>query len=86
MAPLSGPIGRVPHQKRVSPDVTFVPADVFIDANIMKIITFQGKGRHLDDCLCGFRNTRRTAEVWMDDFSLFYYSARPAARGKSYGE
>uniref|UniRef100_A0A3B5MR55 Polypeptide N-acetylgalactosaminyltransferase n=1 Tax=Xiphophorus couchianus TaxID=32473 RepID=A0A3B5MR55_9TELE len=31
------------------------------------------------------RNTRRTAEVWMDDFSLFYYSARPAARGKSYG-
>ncbi|KAM6906753.1 polypeptide N-acetylgalactosaminyltransferase 14 [Lycodopsis pacificus] len=32
------------------------------------------------------RNTRRTAEVWMDDFSLFYYSARPAARGKSYGD
>ncbi|MEQ2214431.1 Polypeptide N-acetylgalactosaminyltransferase 2, partial [Xenoophorus captivus] len=31
-------------------------------------------------------NTRRTAEVWMDDFSLFYYSARPAARGKSYGD
>lgn len=35
-------------------------------------------------CVC--RNTRRTAEVWMDDFRLFYYSARPAARGKSYGE
>uniref|UniRef100_A0A3B3TZU9 Polypeptide N-acetylgalactosaminyltransferase n=1 Tax=Poecilia latipinna TaxID=48699 RepID=A0A3B3TZU9_9TELE len=32
------------------------------------------------------KNTRRTAEVWMDDFSLFYYSARPAARGKSYGD
>ncbi|KAJ4928784.1 hypothetical protein JOQ06_004409, partial [Pogonophryne albipinna] len=32
------------------------------------------------------KNTRRTAEVWMDDFRLFYYSARPAARGKSYGE
>ncbi|KAK7879126.1 hypothetical protein WMY93_034092, partial [Mugilogobius chulae] len=31
------------------------------------------------------KNTRRTAEVWMDDFRLFYYSARPAARGKSYG-
>uniref|UniRef100_A0A8C6TGQ9 Polypeptide N-acetylgalactosaminyltransferase n=1 Tax=Neogobius melanostomus TaxID=47308 RepID=A0A8C6TGQ9_9GOBI len=27
------------------------------------------------------KNTRRTAEVWMDDFRLFYYSARPAARG-----
>ncbi|XP_024119818.2 polypeptide N-acetylgalactosaminyltransferase 14 [Oryzias melastigma] len=32
------------------------------------------------------RNTRRTAEVWMDDFRLFYYSARPAARGKSFGD
>lgn len=42
--------------------------------------------RHRHDCLCTFRNTRRTAEVWMDDFSLFYYWARPAARGKSYGE
>uniref|UniRef100_A0A3P8UVS5 Polypeptide N-acetylgalactosaminyltransferase n=1 Tax=Cynoglossus semilaevis TaxID=244447 RepID=A0A3P8UVS5_CYNSE len=29
------------------------------------------------------KNTRRTAEVWMDDFRLFYYSARPAARGKA---
>ncbi|KAI3364588.1 hypothetical protein L3Q82_011369, partial [Scortum barcoo] len=32
------------------------------------------------------KNTRRTAEVWMDDYRLFYYSARPAARGKSYGD
>ncbi|KAF0023910.1 hypothetical protein F2P81_024540 [Scophthalmus maximus] len=37
-------------------------------------------------CVFAPRNTRRTAEVWMDDFRLFYYSARPAARGKSYGE
>uniref|UniRef100_A0AAY4CC39 Polypeptide N-acetylgalactosaminyltransferase n=1 Tax=Denticeps clupeoides TaxID=299321 RepID=A0AAY4CC39_9TELE len=32
------------------------------------------------------KNTRRTAEVWMDEFKLYYYSARPAARGKSYGD
>ncbi|MBN3306206.1 GLT14 acetylgalactosaminyltransferase, partial [Amia calva] len=32
------------------------------------------------------KNTRRTAEVWMDKFKLFYYSARPAARGKPYGD
>uniref|UniRef100_A0A8C2B1Q5 polypeptide N-acetylgalactosaminyltransferase n=1 Tax=Cyprinus carpio TaxID=7962 RepID=A0A8C2B1Q5_CYPCA len=38
------------------------------------------------NCSFCFRNTRRTAEVWMDEFKLFYYSARPAARGKSYGD
>ncbi|XP_015208217.2 polypeptide N-acetylgalactosaminyltransferase 14 isoform X1 [Lepisosteus oculatus] len=32
------------------------------------------------------KNTRRTAEVWMDEFKLFYYAARPAARGKTYGD
>jgi hypothetical protein len=32
------------------------------------------------------RNTRRTAEVWMDDYKQHYYAARPSAKGKPYGE
>lgn len=31
------------------------------------------------------RNTRRTAEVWMDSYKRFFYSARPSAKGKPYG-
>nr|CAB3248240.1 polypeptide N-acetylgalactosaminyltransferase 2 [Phallusia mammillata] len=31
------------------------------------------------------RNTRRTAEVWMDEYKCFYYSARPTAAHKPYG-
>ncbi|XP_062896654.1 polypeptide N-acetylgalactosaminyltransferase 14 [Mobula hypostoma] len=30
------------------------------------------------------KNTRRTVEVWMDEFKRFYYAARPSARGKPY--
>ncbi|XP_078255064.1 polypeptide N-acetylgalactosaminyltransferase 14 [Rhinoraja longicauda] len=32
------------------------------------------------------RNTRRTVEVWMDDFKRFYYEARPSAKGQPYGD
>ena len=32
------------------------------------------------------RNTRRTAEVWMDSYKRFFYSARPSAKGKPYGK
>ncbi|TSL47659.1 Polypeptide N-acetylgalactosaminyltransferase 14 [Bagarius yarrelli] len=32
------------------------------------------------------KNTRRTAEVWMDEYKIYYFSARPAARGKTYGD
>lgn len=31
------------------------------------------------------RNTRRTAEVWMDEYKRFYYAARPMARSANYG-
>ncbi|KAK3755481.1 hypothetical protein QZH41_017635, partial [Actinostola sp. cb2023] len=31
------------------------------------------------------KNTRRTAEVWMDDYKKFYYAARPMARSASFG-
>lgn len=31
------------------------------------------------------RNTRRTAEVWMDEYKRFYYAARPMARSTNYG-
>ena len=33
-----------------------------------------------------FRNTRRAAEVWMDDYKDFYYAAVPSAKMVNHGE
>ena len=30
-----------------------------------------------------FRNTKRTAEVWMDEYKKYFYAARPSAKGRS---
>ena len=32
------------------------------------------------------RNTRRAAEVWMDDYKRYYFSAVPSARYANFGE
>ena len=33
-----------------------------------------------------YRNTRRAAEVWMDDYKKYYYSTRPSAKGRDMGK
>lgn len=36
--------------------------------------------------LSSLRNTRRAAEVWMDEYKNFYYAAVPSARNVPYGK
>lgn len=40
----------------------------------------------LDPFLPPLRNTRRAAEVWMDEYKNFYYAAVPSARNVPYGK
>uniref|UniRef100_A0A3B3S2N2 Polypeptide N-acetylgalactosaminyltransferase 16 n=1 Tax=Paramormyrops kingsleyae TaxID=1676925 RepID=A0A3B3S2N2_9TELE len=37
------------------------------------------------NALTYIKNTRRAAEVWMDEYKQYYYAARPSAQGKSFG-
>ncbi|XP_041703327.1 polypeptide N-acetylgalactosaminyltransferase 16 [Coregonus clupeaformis] len=37
------------------------------------------------NALTYIKNTRRAAEVWMDEFKQYYYLARPSAQGKAFG-
>ncbi|XP_062863407.1 polypeptide N-acetylgalactosaminyltransferase 16 [Trichomycterus rosablanca] len=37
------------------------------------------------NALTYIKNTRRAAEVWMDEYKQYYYAARPSAQGKTYG-
>ncbi|XP_067312308.1 polypeptide N-acetylgalactosaminyltransferase 16 isoform X2 [Pseudorasbora parva] len=37
------------------------------------------------NALTYIKNTRRAAEVWMDEYKQYYYAARPSAQGKTFG-
>lgn len=45
----------------------------------------EGSSRLKETCFVP-SNTRRAAEVWMDEYKNFYYAAVPSARNVPYGK
>ena len=46
----------------------------------------EGTDEYLSAVLYISRNTRRAAEVWMDEYKQFYYAAVPSAKNVPYGK
>ena len=59
---------------------------IFLSFRLLCYLQSQGKTTCFTSCLFISRNTRRAAEVWMDEYKQFYYAAVPSAKNVPYGK